>query len=69
VFRFCLEELHDTTPISKREDATLRDNISQLVRACLSHPQFKLQDVSLSERICKAAGEVFQKKVIQLSAS
>jgi hypothetical protein len=31
VFRFCLEELHDTTPISKREDATLRDNVSQLV--------------------------------------
>ena len=67
VFRFCLEELCDTTPISKREDATLRDNISQLVGACLSHPRFKLQDVSLSEKICKAEGEVFRKEVIQLS--
>ena len=68
-FKFCLEELHNTAPISKREDAKLRDNISQLAGACLSHPRFILQDALLSKRICEVAGEVFRKEVTRLSAS
>ena len=68
-FKFCLEELHNTTPISKREDTKLRDNISQLAKACLFHPRFVLQDALLSKKICEVAGEVFRKEVTRLSAS
>jgi hypothetical protein len=35
-FKFYLEELHDTTPISKSEDTELCNNISLLIGACLS---------------------------------